>query len=144
MKRDARIGLSVVLVLGTGWFPVQWAGNSEREKIEALVSALAPTYAHELEYAGHWRITTETPPEDPTYQHILDLERDWGLSEGNIFQGELTLEQLFFLRPAPGWAQYNTPVNSLYMCGSATHPGGGIMGAPGRNAAMKILADTRR
>ena len=74
----------------------------------------------------------------------LDLEREWGLSEGNIFQGELTLEQLFFLRPAPGWAQYRTPVESLYMCGSATHPGGGIMGAPGRNAAMKILSDTRR
>jgi phytoene dehydrogenase-like protein len=73
----------------------------------------------------------------------LDLEREWGLSEGNIFQGELTLEQLFFLRPAPGWAQYRTPVKNLYMCGSATHPGGGIMGAPGRNAAMKILADTR-
>jgi phytoene dehydrogenase-like protein len=73
----------------------------------------------------------------------LDLEREWGLSEGNIFQGELTLEQLFFLRPAPGWAQYRTPVDKLYMCGSATHPGGGIMGAPGRNAAMKILADTR-
>jgi phytoene dehydrogenase-like protein len=73
----------------------------------------------------------------------LDLERDWGLSEGNIFQGELTLEQLFFLRPAPGWAQYKTPVGNLYMCGSATHPGGGIMGAPGRNAAMKILSDTR-
>jgi phytoene dehydrogenase-like protein len=74
----------------------------------------------------------------------LDLEREWGLSEGNIFQGELTLEQLFFLRPAPGWAQYRTPVERLYMCGSATHPGGGIMGAPGRNAAMKILADTKR
>ena len=73
----------------------------------------------------------------------LDLEREWSLSEGNIFQGELTLEQLFFLRPAPGWAQYRTPVANLYMCGSATHPGGGIMGAPGRNAAMRILAETR-
>ena len=73
----------------------------------------------------------------------LDLEREWGLSEGNIFQGELTLEQLFFLRPAPGWAQYETPIEHLYMCGSATHPGGGIMGAPGRNAAIRILADTR-
>ena len=71
----------------------------------------------------------------------LDLEREWGLSEGNIFQGELTLEQLFFLRPAPGWAQYRTPIDNLYMCGSATHPGGGIMGAPGRNAARAILAD---
>jgi phytoene dehydrogenase-like protein len=71
----------------------------------------------------------------------LDLEREWGLSEGNIFQGELTLEQLFFLRPAPGWAQYKTPIAGLYMCGSATHPGGGIMGAPGRNAAQRILAE---
>jgi phytoene dehydrogenase-like protein len=69
----------------------------------------------------------------------LDLERDFGLSEGNIFQGELTLEQLFFLRPAPGWAQYRSPIRNLYMCGSATHPGGGIMGASGRNAAMEIL-----
>jgi phytoene dehydrogenase-like protein len=69
----------------------------------------------------------------------LDIERDFGLSEGNIFQGELTLEQLFFLRPVPGWAQYTTPIKSLYLCGSATHPGGGIMGAPGKNAAEKIL-----
>ena len=73
----------------------------------------------------------------------LDIEREWGLSEGNIFQGELTLEQLFFLRPAPGWANYKTPVRNLYMCGSATHPGGGIMAAPGRNAAMMILDNTR-
>jgi phytoene dehydrogenase-like protein len=74
----------------------------------------------------------------------LDLEREWGLSEGNIFQGELSLEQLFFLRPAPGWAQYRTPIRSLYMCGSATHPGGGIMGANGKNAADKLLADWGR
>jgi len=73
----------------------------------------------------------------------LDIERTFGLTEGNIFQGELTLEQLFFLRPVPGWAQYKTPIDHLYMCGSATHPGGGIMGAPGRNAAMRILSDTR-
>ena len=74
----------------------------------------------------------------------LDIERTFGLTEGNIFQGELTLEQLFFLRPAPGWAQYRTPVNNLFMCGSATHPGGGIMGAPGRNAALKILDDWKK
>jgi phytoene dehydrogenase-like protein len=74
----------------------------------------------------------------------LDIERTFGLTEGNIFQGELTLEQLFFLRPAPGWAQYRTPVRGLYMCGSATHPGGGIMGAPGKNAAMRILKDGRK
>ena len=71
----------------------------------------------------------------------LDIEREFGLTEGNIFQGELTLEQLFFLRPVPGWAQYATPVDRLYLCGSATHPGGGIMGAPGRNAALRVLKD---
>lgn len=74
----------------------------------------------------------------------LDIEREFGLSEGNIFQGELSLEQLFFLRPVPGWAQYATPIQKLYMCGSATHPGGGIMAAPGKNAAEKILKDAKR
>jgi len=68
-----------------------------------------------------------------------DIERIVGLSEGNIFQGELALEQLLFLRPVPGWAKYRTPIQNLYMCGSAAHPGGGIMGAPGRNAALEIL-----
>jgi phytoene dehydrogenase-like protein len=69
----------------------------------------------------------------------LDLEREFGLTGGNIFQGELSLEQLFFLRPVPGWAYYKTPIHNLYMCGSATHPGGGIMGAPGRIASQVIL-----
>src|SRR6267142_4652798 len=71
----------------------------------------------------------------------LDLEREWGLTEGNIFQGELSLEQLFFLRPVAGWAAFRTPIKNLYLCGSATHPGGGIMGAPGRLAALEILKD---
>jgi phytoene dehydrogenase-like protein len=69
----------------------------------------------------------------------LDIERVTGLSEGNIFQGELSLEQLFFLRPVAGWARYRTPIKNLFMSGSATHPGGGIMGAPGRLAALEIL-----
>jgi phytoene dehydrogenase-like protein len=73
----------------------------------------------------------------------LDLEREWGLSEGNIFQGELSLEQLFFLRPVPGYARFRTPIKNLYMCGSATHPGGGIMGGPGRLAALEILKDVK-
>src|SRR3989454_144132 len=73
----------------------------------------------------------------------LDLEREFGLSEGNIFQGELSLEQLFFLRPVAGWARYRTPIRGLYMCGSATHPGGGIMGANGRLAALEILKDVK-
>ena len=69
----------------------------------------------------------------------LDLEREFGLTQGNIFQGELSLEQLFFLRPVAGWAYYRTPIRNLYMCGSATHPGGGIMGANGRIASQVIL-----
>ena len=69
----------------------------------------------------------------------LDLERDFGLTEGNIFQGELSLEQLFFNRPVPGWARYRTPVRDLWMCGSSTHPGGGIMGASGRIAALEVV-----
>jgi phytoene dehydrogenase-like protein len=74
----------------------------------------------------------------------LDLEREFGLTEGNIFHGELSLEQLFFLRPAPGWAKYRTPVRGLYLCGSGAHPGGGIMAAPGRNAAWAVIKDARR
>jgi phytoene dehydrogenase-like protein len=74
----------------------------------------------------------------------LDLERDFGLSEGNIFQGELSLEQLFFNRPVSGWARYRTPIRDLWLCGSATHPGGGIMGAPGRIAALELLRYLKR
>ena len=71
----------------------------------------------------------------------LDMERITGLTEGNIFQGELALHQLFFMRPAPGWAKYRTPVKALYQCGAGTHPGGGIMGASGRLAALAMLED---
>jgi phytoene dehydrogenase-like protein len=74
----------------------------------------------------------------------LDLEREFGLTQGNIFQGELSLEQLFFLRPVPGWAYYRTPVDNLFMCGSATHPGGGIMGANGRIASQVILKEWKK
>jgi len=73
-----------------------------------------------------------------------DIENEVGLTEGNIFQGELTLDQLLFNRPIPGYAQYRAPVRGLYMCGSSTHPGGGVMGAPGANAARAILDDLGR
>ena len=74
----------------------------------------------------------------------LDLEREFGLTHGNIFHGELSLDQLFFLRPLPGWAQYRTPIRNLYLCGSGTHPGGGVTGVPGHNAAREILRDWRK
>ena len=73
-----------------------------------------------------------------------DIENEVGLTEGNIFQGELTFDQLFFNRPLPGYAQYRSPLRGLYMCGSSTHPGGGVMGAPGANSARAILRDLGR
>ncbi|MBI4364114.1 MAG: NAD(P)/FAD-dependent oxidoreductase [Candidatus Latescibacteria bacterium] len=72
-----------------------------------------------------------------------DIERITGLSEGNIFQGELALQQLFFLRPVPAWAKYRTPIHGYWQCGAGTHPGGGIMGASGRLAALEMLGDGR-
>jgi phytoene dehydrogenase-like protein len=74
----------------------------------------------------------------------LDLERTYGLTEGNIFHGDLSLDQLFFMRPVPGWSQYRTPVEGLYLCGAGAHPGGGVTGAPGYNAAHQALRDWKR
>jgi len=73
-----------------------------------------------------------------------DIEEQIGITEGNIFHGELTMDQLLFNRPVPGYAQYRTPIGGLYLCGSSTHPGGGVMAAPGANAAREILHDLRR
>jgi phytoene dehydrogenase-like protein len=108
--------------------------DDEREAFgDAVVDAIAEYAPNIRDIIRHRQVLTP-----------LDIEREFGLTEGNIFQGELTLEQLFFLRPVPGWAQYATPIDRLYLCGSATHPGGGIMGAPGRNAALRILKEVGR
>jgi phytoene dehydrogenase-like protein len=117
--------------------PYHLKEGSWDEKREAFGDTVIDTIA---EYAPNL-------PEIILHRQVLtplDIERRFGLSEGNIFQGELSLEQLFFLRPVPGWAQYRTPIRNLYMCGSATHPGGGIMGASGLNAAKKILREWKR
>jgi phytoene dehydrogenase-like protein len=71
-----------------------------------------------------------------------DMQEEYGLTEGNIFHGELALHQLLFMRPAPRWADYRTPLKNLYQCGSGTHPGGGISGASGRLAALEMLRDS--
>ena len=81
------------------------------------------------------------------HRHVLsplDLEEEYGLTGGNIFHGEMSVDQLYFLRPAPGWAKYRTPIRGLYLCGSGTHPGGGVMGAPGHNAAGEIRKDWKK
>ena len=74
----------------------------------------------------------------------LDLERTYGLTEGNISHGDLSLDRLFFMRPVPGWSRYRTPIDGLYLCGVGTHPGGGVTGAPGFNAARQVLRDRKR
>ncbi len=73
----------------------------------------------------------------------VDLERRFGITEGNIFHGDISVDQLFHMRPIPGWANYRTPISGLYLCGAGTHPGGGVTGAPGFNAARKILRDIK-
>ena len=72
-----------------------------------------------------------------------DLEVRYGLTGGNIMQGAMSLSSLWFMRPVPGYADYRTPVKGLYLCGAATHPGGGVMGACGYNAAREVLKDPR-
>jgi phytoene dehydrogenase-like protein len=74
----------------------------------------------------------------------LDLERRYGITGGNIFHGEMSLDQMFVMRPLAGWARYRTPIKALYLCGSGAHPGGGVMGAPGHNAARAILKDLKK
>jgi phytoene dehydrogenase-like protein len=111
----------------------QW-DDAERTRFgEAVIDTLEERFPNIRELILHAQVLTPKDIEDIT-----------GLSEGNIFQGELSLEQLFFNRPVPGWGRYRTPVRDLWMCGSATHPGGGIMGAPGRIAATELLASGRR
>ncbi|MGA3322866.1 MAG: NAD(P)/FAD-dependent oxidoreductase [Terriglobia bacterium] len=81
------------------------------------------------------------------HRHVLsplDLEEEYGMTGGNIFHGEMSVDQLFFLRPVPGWAKYRTPIRGLYLCGSGAHPGGGVMGAPGHNAAREIQKNWKK
>jgi len=126
-----------ILTCFVQYAPYQLQGASwdqEREKFADRVVELLGTYAPNLPGAVlHRQVVTP-----------VDMERDYGLLGGNIFHGEMSLDQLFFLRPAPQVSAYRTPVRGLYLAGSGSHPGGGVMGAPGRNAARVVLADLRR
>jgi phytoene dehydrogenase-like protein len=110
-----------------------WDGSMREAFGEACIDVIAEHAPNIRDIILHAQVLTP-----------LDIEETFGLTEGNIFQGELTLEQLFFNRPVPGWGRYETPVKDLWLCGSATHPGGGIMGAPGKLAAMQVLRAKRR
>jgi len=108
-----------------------WEGDSVKEQFADRCFDLLAEYAPNVKRAVIARQVLSP----------LDLERQFGLTGGNIFQGAMTLRQLFFLRPLPGYADYRTPIRGLYLCGAATHPGGGVMGACGYNAAREILRD---
>ena len=112
--------------------PFKLNGGWNDEKREAFGDTVIDTLS---EYAPNLRSAI-------IHRQVItpqDMEDEFGLTGGNIFHGELSLQQLFFLRPAPRWADYRTPVRGFYLCGSGTHPGGGICGGPGRLAALEIL-----
>ena len=111
----------------------QWDGATREAFGDAVVETVAGFAPNLPDLILHRQVLTP-----------LDIEEMFGLTEGNIFQGELSLEQLFWARPVPGWARYRAPVRNLWMCGSSVHPGGGIMGAPGRIAALQVLRALRR
>jgi phytoene dehydrogenase-like protein len=110
-----------------------WTEQRRREFGATVIDAIARHSPNFKELILHAEIRTPA-----------DLESEVGLTEGNIFQGELTFDQLLFNRPLPGYAQYRAPLHGMYLCGSSTHPGGGVMGAPGANAANAILRDLGR
>ena len=108
--------------------------DSEKEKLGDTVQAVLESF-----FPGFGKLVLQREVRTP-----LDNERTVGLSEGNIFAGEFLAPQMWFMRPAPGWSQYRTPIDGYYQCGSGTHPGGCVMGAPGKLAAGQILKDRER
>ncbi len=111
----------------------EWNTQTKQEFANAVLQRISKVSPDFCEKILHCEIRTPQ-----------DIEREVGITEGNIFQGELTLDQLLFNRPVPGYADYRTPIKGLYVAGSSTHPGGGVMGAPGLNAAREILLSLGR
>jgi len=105
--------------------------DTERQNLGDTVQATLESF-----FPGFGKLVLQREVQTP-----LDIERTVGLSEGNIFAGEFLAPQMFFFRPAPGWSQYRTPIEGYYQCGSGTHPGGCVVGAPGKLAAERILKD---
>lgn len=119
------------------WVPETWRDAPHREEVEAFADRLIDGYT---ELAPNLRDAI-------VHRQVIgpyEMEQEYGLIGGNIFHGELTLNQLFHMRPVAGYADYRTPLRGLYQCGSSTHPGGGVTGLPGRNAAREILRDRGR
>ena len=126
-----------VISLFTQWVPHGWSEEPHRDELEAYADRviagydeLAPGFADSV-----------------LHRQVIgphDMEHEWGLIGGNIFHGELSAEQLFHMRPAPGYADYRTPIRGLYQCSSATHAGGGVTGIPAYNCVREIMRDRKR
>jgi phytoene dehydrogenase-like protein len=126
-----------IMSLFTQWVPAEWSREPHREELEKYADRVIDTYN---EVAPNFKSAIVHRDVVGPY----DMEHDYGLIGGNIFHGELSLEQLFHLRPAPGFADYRTPVKGLYYASSATHAGGGVCGIPGLQAARAAIADHRK
>jgi phytoene dehydrogenase-like protein len=110
-----------------------WTSDEKEQFAQTVINQIADYSPDFKDLILHYEVRTPQT-----------IEEEIGITEGNIFHGELTMDQILFNRPVPGYAQYRSPVGGLYMCGSSTHPGGGVMAAPGANAAREILADLKR
>ena len=126
-----------IMSLFTQWVPSEWSAAPHTEELDAYADRLIDIYD---QVAPNFKSSI-------THRDIIgpyDMEQEYGLIGGNIFHGELSLEQLFHMRPAPGYADYRTPIAGLYNGGSGTHAGGGVCGIPGWQAARAALADTKK
>jgi phytoene dehydrogenase-like protein len=125
-----------IMSLFTQWVPHEWSREPHTEELEAYADRVIDGYT---ELAPNFKGSI-------LHRQVIgpyEMENEWGLVGGNIFHGELSAEQLFHMRPAPGYADYRTPVKGLYQCSSATHAGGGVCGIPGHHAVRAIMADRR-
>ncbi|CAN5654281.1 NAD(P)/FAD-dependent oxidoreductase [soil metagenome] len=126
-----------IMSMFTQWVPHEWSREPRRDELEAYADRVIDGYT---ELAPNFKGSI-------LHRQVIgpyDMEQEFGLVGGNIFHGELSAEQLFHMRPAPGYADYRTPIRGLYQCSSATHAGGGVCGIPGYQAARAIAQDRRR
>jgi phytoene dehydrogenase-like protein len=121
----------------TQYVPAGWSTAPHREELEQYADRVVEGYAR---FAPNLNSAVEHREVIGPYE----MERDYGLVGGNIMHGDLTLDQLFSFRPVAGYADYRTPIKGLYLCGSGTHPGGGISGINARNAVREIARDLKR
>ncbi len=126
-----------VISLFTQWVPHEWSEEQHQDELEAYADRVIAGYD---DLAPGFK-------DSVLHRQVIgpyEMEHEWGLIGGNIFHGELSAEQLFHMRPAPGYADYRSPIRGLYQASSATHGGGGVCGIPAYNAVRQIMKDTKQ